>query len=129
MLGGDVGVFHLIRLGLGGVEGDLGLACETRLGGAVHGGEVVKPFLKLRPHGSVPHADALEYRDGQPAVLVQQSGGEMLGLYLGVPTFLRQLLGGRQRFLGLQCETFQLHVYQRSSPLDGSRFPGRVPSS
>ena len=115
MLGGDVGVLHLVGLGLGGLERRLRLAGKPDLGGAVHGGEVVQPLLQLRPHRGMAGADALEDGHGQAALLVEQGDRQVLRLDLGVAAFLRQLLGGRQRLLGLECEPLQLHVYQCSS--------------
>ncbi len=84
VLGGDVGVLHLVGLGLGGLERLLGLPGQADLGGAVHGGEVVQPFLQLRPHGRVSRADPLQDGDGQAAFLVEQSHRQVLGLDLGV---------------------------------------------
>ena len=92
VLGGDVGVLHLVGLGLGGVERLLRLACQAHLGGAVHGGEVVQPLVQLRPQRRMAGADALEDGDGQAALLVEQGRRQVLGLDLGVAAFLRQLL-------------------------------------
>ena len=45
----------------------------------------------------------------RPPVLVEQGDCQMLRLHLGVSALLSQLLGGGQRFLGLEREPFQLH--------------------
>ncbi len=73
VLGGDVGVLHLVGLGLRRFERLLGLAGQAELGGAVHGGEVVEPLLQLGPQRRVVRADALQDGHGQAAVLIEES--------------------------------------------------------
>ncbi len=51
VLGRDVGVAHLVRLGLGCIERLLGLPGQADLGGTVRRGEVVEPFLQFRAQG------------------------------------------------------------------------------
>ena len=110
MLGGDVGVLHLVGLGLGGLERRLRLSGEAYLGVAVHGAEALQPPLQFRPDGGMACADALQYGHGQARVLVQKGYRQMLRLHLGVSALLGQLLSGGERFLGLEREPFQLHV-------------------
>ena len=109
VLGGHVGVLHLVGLGLGGLERRLRLAGEAYLGVAVHGPEALQPPLQFRPDGGMACADALQYGHRQARVLVQKSYRQMLRLHLGVSALLGQLLSGGERFLGLEREPFQLH--------------------
>ena len=75
VLGRDVGVAHLVRLGLGRIERLLGLSGQADLRGPVRSGEVVEPFLQFRAQGGVACADPLQDRHGQAALLVEQSNG------------------------------------------------------
>ena len=109
MLGGDVGVLHLVGLGLGRLQRRLGLAGEAHLGVAVDGAEVLQPLRQFGAEGGRAGADPLQDGHGEAAVLVQQGDGEMLGLHLGVPALHGGLLSGGQRLLGLEREPFQLH--------------------
>jgi hypothetical protein len=121
VLGGDVGVLHLVGLGLGGVERLLGLAGKPYLGGSVDGAEVDQAASRAQRADRMAGPDALQDRAGKPAVLVEQSHRQVLRLDLGVPALLGELLGGGQRLLGFEGEPLQLHGYQRSSGRLGRR--------
>ncbi len=115
MLGRDVGVLHLVGFRLRALQSLLRLPRQADLGGAVHGGEVVEALVELGPYLGGAHTDALEYRGGKSALLVEQSDHEVLGLHLGVAPLDREFLGGGEGLLCFQCESFQLHLYQCSS--------------
>ena len=121
VLGGDVAVLHLVGFRLGGVEHLLRLPAQPQLGGSMDGGEVLQALLQFRAHGRPAHTYALQDGPGDAALLIEERDGQVLGLYLRVPSLPGQLLGRCQCLLGLESETIELHLCRR-----GARRPGSV---
>ena len=101
VLGADVLVAELRRLGLGGVECLLQLGAEIQVGGAgaLHLGASgqfgIEVDLKL---GQV-HASALEQPRDDAVLLSRQGQGEVLAIDLLLRVLMRQFLRRLQRFL------------------------------
>jgi hypothetical protein len=111
VLGRDVLVAHAARLVVGALEQVDQVAAERgRSGGlAGDGGKRVGELVGTTADAIGVAAGALEHRDDDAAVLLEQGEQQMRGGDFGIAPGAGQPLRGGEGLLGLDCESISLH--------------------